>query len=176
MEPASFWDIVKAHLSQPEYLHVLLNPLPIYGLGLGLFALVIALFLRSRQAQIVALAIVFVSAGSAWPVAELGEAGYDRVESMSDDAGALWLDAHAQRATRALPAFYALAALALVALLLPWKFPKSATPLVIATLLLTLICFGLGGWIGYAGGPVRHKEFRYGKPSEKPGGYENMRD
>jgi hypothetical protein len=176
MEPASFWGILKAHLSQPEYLHVLLNPLPIYGLGLGVFALLLALVLKTRAAQIVALAIVFVSAASAWPVAEFGEQGYDRVESMSDDAGALWLDAHAQRATRALPAFYTLAFLALAALLVPWKFPKSATPLVIATLILTLVCFGLGGWIGYAGGPIRHKEFRYGKPPEKPGGYEQMRD
>jgi len=175
MEP-SLMDVIKAHLSQPEYLHVLINPLPIYGLGLGLLALIIALFLRSRQAQIVALILVFLSAGSAWPVAELGEAGYDKVESISDDAGALWLDAHAQRATRALPAFYLLAFVALAALLVPWKFPKSTMPLLIATLILTVVCFGLGGWIGYAGGPVRHKEFRYGKPSEKPGGYEDMRD
>jgi len=175
-EPTTFWEILKGHLNQPEYIHVLINPLPIYGLGLGVFALILALCLRSRAAQIVALALVFVSAASAWPVAEFGEAAYDRIEAKSDDDGALWLDAHAQRATRSLPAFYALAVVALLALVLPWKFPKSATPLVIATLLLTFVCFALAGWIAYAGGPVRHKEFRYSTPPEKAGGYEEMRD
>ena len=33
-------------LEQPEYVHVLLNPLPVYGLALGLVALTIALALR----------------------------------------------------------------------------------------------------------------------------------
>ena len=29
------WELILAHLKQPEYVHVLLNPLPIYGLALG---------------------------------------------------------------------------------------------------------------------------------------------
>ena len=44
------------HLSNPEYLHVLLNPLPVYGLAVGVLGLVIALVtlalvtsLRSRR-------------------------------------------------------------------------------------------------------------------------------
>jgi hypothetical protein len=32
-----------AHLSKPEYVHVLLNPLPVYGLAVGVLGLVIAL-------------------------------------------------------------------------------------------------------------------------------------
>src|SRR5213082_456744 len=38
---------------QPEYIHVLLNPLPVYGLLVGLIGLVLALILKSRRAQIV---------------------------------------------------------------------------------------------------------------------------
>ncbi|MEI8340342.1 MAG: hypothetical protein WCH43_02265 [Verrucomicrobiota bacterium] len=176
MQEPGFFELVRQHLSQPEYLHVFLHPLPIYGLALGVLALIIAMALRSRPAQITALSLVFLCALSAWPVAHFGEEAFDRVESMSNADGNAWLDAHAQRATRALPVFYGLAALAALALLLPWPFPKSALPLNILTLLLALVTLGIGGWIALAGGQIRHSEFRYGKPPEPLGGYEKMRD
>ncbi len=69
------FELLKQHLSEPEYLHVLLNPLPVYGLFLGALALGIAIISRSRAAHVTALAIIFVSAGSAWPVKILGEQG-----------------------------------------------------------------------------------------------------
>lgn len=176
METYSFLELVREHLKQPEYLHVILNPLPVYGLGMGVLALVTAMVLRSRPAHIVALLIVFVSALSAWPVAEFGEQAYDRIESASDHNGYLWLDAHAQRASKGVLVFYALAAVALVALVAPWKSPETAKPLTFVTLVLALFALATGVWIGYAGGQIRHKEFRYGVPPEKPGEYEKMRD
>ena len=48
---------------------------------MGLLGLVIALISRSRAARLAALAIVFVSALSAWPVYEKGQAGYDREDA-----------------------------------------------------------------------------------------------
>src|SRR2546430_8519739 len=72
---------------QPEYIHVLLNPLPVYGLLVGLIGLVLALILKSRRAQIATLTLVLISSASAWPVYEFGEQGYDRVLSMTDEAG-----------------------------------------------------------------------------------------
>lgn len=169
-------ELAKEHLKQPEYLHVLLNPLPVYGVGLGILALIIAMALRSRPAQITALVIVFLSSASAWPVAEFGEQGYDRIESMSSSTGYAWLDAHAQRATKAMFVFYTLAAVSLLALVVPWKFPKAALWLNTITLLLSIIALGVGIWIAYAGGQIRHKEFQYGMPPEKPGVYDKMRD
>src|SRR5215470_17671764 len=74
-------------LRQPEYIHVLLNPLPVYGLLVGWVGLVVALILRSRRAQIVTLILVLVSSASAWPVYEFGQRGYDRVLSMADESG-----------------------------------------------------------------------------------------
>jgi hypothetical protein len=53
---------MREHLSNPEYLHVLLNPLPIYGLAVGVLGLVVALISRSRAARVTALVIVFVCA------------------------------------------------------------------------------------------------------------------
>lgn len=175
MEPQSAWEVIRSHLEQPEYLHVIVNPLPVYGLALGAFALAFAMAQRSRPAQILALALVFLSALSAWPTIHYGEEGYDRVEALSDERGYEWLDAHAQRGKRAEPAFYILAAIAAIALALPWKWPKAALALNVLTLAGALAVLALGSWVAYAGGPIRHREFRYGKPPEPVGGYEKMR-
>lgn len=158
-------------LQQPEYVHVMINHLPIYGLAMGLLGLVIALFFRSRPAKVTALALVCVSAVSAWPVAYYGQQGYDRVLAMEDDEGGAWLKAHMQRAETYNYVYYALAALALAAIIAPVKWPKADTPLVVLTLLLGLATLGLGGWIAHAGGKVRHSEFRNEPPPHVEDGH-----
>ena len=98
--------ILREHLADPEYIHVLINPLPVYGLAIAALALVLALFLRNQRVTIAALALVFVCALSAWPTYHYGEAGYDRVKAMSDAAGEQWLDEHMARGEKLIWAFY----------------------------------------------------------------------
>jgi len=155
-------------LQQPEYVHTLINPLPIYGLGIGLFALIIAMFLRHRSAHITALTVIFLAAASAWPVKYYGDEAYDRVLSMSDETGAAWLAAHEDRADKFIWTFYLLAAVAAATIVLPKKFPKTAMPLIISTVLLSVASLAAGGYIAYAGGRIRHREFRTGPPPPKP--------
>jgi hypothetical protein len=161
-------DILLRNLRQPEYIHVLINPLPIYGLAMGWLGLVIALFLRSRRAQIATLGIVLMSAASAWPVLEFGEQAYDRVLTMADDDGHAWLDEHQHRAEQFIYCFYALALLSAAAIALPIKWPRSSLPFTIAVLLLGALVLGMGGYIAYAGGKIRHREFRNEPPPKKP--------
>src|ERR1035441_1564071 len=116
----------------PEYLHALLRVFPVEGLALGVLALIIALALRSRPAQITALVLIVFCSGMTWPVVHFGEQGYDRVEALSNDTGYAWLDAHAQRATKAKYVFYILAVVSLAALVVPWKFPKASLALALA--------------------------------------------
>ena len=157
-------------LRQPEYIHVLINPLPVYGLAMGLIGLIVAFFLKSRRAQIVTLIIVLISAASAFPVYELGEQAYDRVLSMADEPGQAWLEEHQDRAEDCIWFFYGLAALSAVALVAPRKWPRSATPLVASVILLGVVTLGTGGYIAYAGGKIRHREFRnVPPPVKKPG-------
>ena len=66
--------LLRQHLSDPEYVHVLINPMPVYGLSIGVLALVLALFLRHQRVTIAALVLVFVTALSAWPTYHYGEA------------------------------------------------------------------------------------------------------
>lgn len=160
-------DSILRDLRQPEYIHVLINPLPIYGLAMGLIALVIAFFLKSRRAQIVGLIIVLIAAASAWPVYEFGEQAYNPVLSIADDAGQAWLDEHMDRAETLIYFFYALAVLAAASIAAPVKWPRSATPLLLSVILLTAVTLGIGGYIAYAGGRIRHSEFRKFR-NEKP--------
>jgi hypothetical protein len=147
-------------LRQPEYVHVLLNPLPVYATAMGVIALAIAMLQRSRPAQLTGLLIILIGCGSVWPVIEYGEKGYDRVYSMSNTAGQKWLQAHQDRAHDAAWAFYVTAALAVASMFTHWKFPRAGQWLTLATLLAAIACVGLGGWIAHAGGKIRHTEFR----------------
>jgi hypothetical protein len=149
-------------LRQPEYLHVLLNPLPIYGLAAGLLALFVALLLRNRQARITGFIVIIVCSASAWPVHELGEQAYDPVLSMSDDQGQAWLQSHKARAEKLIVLFYVLAAAAVAGLVASWKSDKLSFIAAILVLVLGLTTLGAGGYIAYAGGRIRHREFRNG--------------
>jgi disulfide bond formation protein DsbB len=157
-------------LQQPEYVHVLINPLPVYGQACGLIALFIAICQRSRRATIVALAIVLLSTAAAWPVYIYGEKAYDGVLSMADADGQAWLAAHRARAENLIWLFYAVAALSAVALIAPIKWQRSSPPLAIAVLVLGVISLGAGGYIAYAGGKIRHREFRNEPPPKQSAG------
>ena len=160
-------------LRQPEYIHVLLNPLPVYGLLVGWVGLVVGLALRSRRAQIATLTLVLLSSISAWPVYEFGEQGYDRVLSMTDEDGEAWLDEHMRRAEDLIWVFYVLAALSTFAIAAPIKWPKSSVPLAVGVILLGAVTLGSGAYIAYAGGRVRHREFRNEPPPPKRSEHEH---
>lgn len=166
-------DALLRDLRQPEYIHVLINPLPVYGLAMGLLGLTIAFFLRSRPAQIATLIIVLTCAASAWPVYEFGQRAKDRVLSMENEVGDAWLEEHQDRAEDLIWMFYALAVLSAIALVAPKKWPRSAMPLVAVVILLGVVTLGAGGYIAYAGGKIRHREFRNVPPPQKKPGEEH---
>jgi hypothetical protein len=151
-------------LRQPEYVHVLLNPLPVYGLLISWIALIAALISKSRRAHIVTLILIFVTSISAWPVYEFGEQGYDRVLAMTDDDGHAWLDEHQARGQKLIYVFYALAILSAAAILVPLRWPKSSVPLALVVVLLGAATLASGCYIAYAAGKIRHREFRNEPP------------
>jgi uncharacterized membrane protein len=160
-------NILRQHLSDPEYLHILINPLPVYGLAVGMLALGLALILRHQRVSIAALVLVFITALSAWPTYHYGEAGYDRVKAMSDPAGEQWLDEHMARGEKLIWAFYVLAGVSAVGVGTVAKWPRASIAVCAATFVLASATLAVGGYISYAGGHVRHKEFRYEPPPAK---------
>ena len=157
----------------PEYVHVLLNPFPVYGLAIGILALGAALLARSKPARAIALGIIIVSSVSDWAVTHYGENAYAGVREKADETGQQWLDEHMDRAHKFVYVFYATALLGIAALVSQKKFPKAATGLTITTLLACVISLGVGGWISKAGGQIRHPEFRAGSPPPAKGGHEH---
>ncbi len=145
-------------------MHVLLNPVPVYGLAIGVVGLLLAVIARNRTGILIALVLVFLSGLSAWPTYHYGEAAYDRVKAMVDTAGDQWLDEHMARGEKLIYAFYVLAGLAVVGLFAPMKWPRGSLPLAIATLVIGCATLGIGFYIAYAGGHVRHKKFRFEPP------------
>jgi hypothetical protein len=152
--------------TNPAYRHLLINHLPILGLAAAALVLFFALFFRSRAVLAPALIAILLLAASAIPVRQTGEQAFKQIEKTADDAGVDWLYLHADRANAGMPAYYVLAGLALVALLAPFKWPRSATPLALAVLLASFACIAIGGWIAQAGGPVIHVELRPPLPAE----------
>ena len=150
-------------LKKPEYIHVVLNHLPIYGTILGALSLAISLILRSRAAQITALIITLIAGASAYPVLVTGQRAYKTIRSTSDDASAAWLDEHMDRAEKTIGTFYLLAVLAVAGLLLPLKWPRTGLPLTAVTLAVAVVCAAIAIYIAEAGGQVRHPEFRTGE-------------
>lgn len=157
-------DALLRDLQQPEYLHVLINPFPIYGLAIALFGLIAAMSFGSRGGQVTALVLIFACALSAWPVAHYGEAAESSVLAMADDDGQAWLKAHEHRADELIYIFYALALVSAAAIFAPKKWPKTTRPLAVATLILAIASLGAGFYIAHAGGKIRHREFRNTPP------------
>ncbi|MDD2763793.1 MAG: hypothetical protein PHE83_07465 [Opitutaceae bacterium] len=162
MQP--LWTEFLKALGQPEYVHVLLHPLPIYGLAAGVLSLGLALAVRSRAGQAIALLLILLAAASAWPVAHYGHEAFDRVSSMASGDAQKWLHWHEHLGERIVWAHYATAALAAAALIGLWKFPRLHRAALVLTVVAALTAMSLGGFLAFVGGKIRHSEFRHGPP------------
>lgn len=153
------------HLKQPEYIHVLINPMPLYGMAAGAFFLV-ASFLRTPETdkRVALLWIVFVGMMTGLAV-WYGQRGYDRVYSMSNEDAQKWLDVHMHRA-EALQYLFYLTGLSALLSLMRWKTAAWNRLLPRLTLILAILSVAAAGWISHAGGQVRHSEFRDGPPND----------
>lgn len=155
---------MKELLQQPEYVHTLLLPLLTHVLPFAALGLLAALVFRRRAAVVLALILVFLSASAVLPTVHYGQMGYDRVEEMADNTGDDWLAIHRHRAEENQWIFYAAAVAALAALLVPLKWPRSTLPLAVLAVVVALSASAMASYIAYAGGKVRHREFRTGPP------------
>jgi hypothetical protein len=155
-------------LDQPEYVHTAINHFPLIGLLVALVALAVGLVARSRPVVFTGLGLVAGLALSIWPVYAYGEAGFDRVLSMTDETGEAFLKYHAALAHRWAFLYYLTAGVSALGLGLTWKWPRVLTPFSIAALLLGVASLVAGMVIAHAGGEIRHREFRSGRPPVTP--------
>ena len=155
-------------LSQPEYVHAAINHFPLIGLLVALLCLAVGLVTRSRPILFTGLGLVCVMALSVWPVYSFGEAGFDRVLSMADEAGEGFLKYHAHLAHQWVFLYYITAGIAGLGFALSWKWPRVLLPASLLALALAIASLSAGIAIAQAGGEVRHREFRSGPPPKVP--------
>ena len=150
---------------KPEYVHVVINHLPIFGTAVSALVLLMGILFRSRPVQMAGCFLVMLTTLSYWPVANTGEDAYDRVKAMSNVVGKEWLEVHGTRADKSGWVFYTTAALAAVGLVMLWKKWKWSFAAAILAFLFAAVSVGASFWIASAGGKIRHSEFRSGPPS-----------
>ena len=152
-----------------EYVHVLLNPLLVYGLATGVLALLGGLLARSTRARVIGLLLIVLCSAAAWPTFYYGQHGYNHLYPQIDTESQQWLDVHMDRAERFIYAFYATTILSIAALIAQKKPGKAAAVFTALTLASAILSVGIGGWISRAGGQVSHSEFRAGEaPTNAP--------
>ncbi len=153
-------------LSQPEYVHVLINHLPLTGLFVALLCLVGGAIIRNRAAVFLGMGLVSLFSLSAWPVYVYGEQAYDRVYSMADDAGDAYLKQHKEVGENWIWLYYLTASVGVVGIGAGLRWPKCLWVTAAATAILTIASLGAGAAIADYGGKVRHPEFRRGRPPD----------
>jgi hypothetical protein len=148
------------HMSQPEYVHVLLNPMPLYGMAAGAFLLVWSRLRHSQEFPEGALLWIIVVTIMTGLAVYFGEQGYENVGAIADAHGNRWLAHHKERAETLMYIFYLTGLTAVCTLFTRRRNPLVAQRLVWVTLFLTLASMGAASWISHAGGQVMHAEFR----------------
>lgn len=74
-ELITLWQSIR----DPEYLHLLLEPLPLYGLGAGLTFVIVSLFFGEIKSRMLALGIICLSCASVWPYIDLRDKATPRI-------------------------------------------------------------------------------------------------
>jgi hypothetical protein len=164
-EARAEWRVLLSHLEQPEYWHVLINPIPIFGSAFGALLLLVALWRRSADIRLIGLSVVLVTGVIVFPTVKVGQRAYDRIFETIPLEAQEWLDVHMERAEKFQYVFYLGAVLSLATLIAQRRRPELVDKLTKATLGATALSAALAGWIAHAGGQVRHEEFRMGPPS-----------
>jgi hypothetical protein len=151
-------------LQDPAYRHMLLNHVPIIGLLMAFVVLATGLVVRQAALLFTGLALVALTAGASFPVAQYGDAAYPAIYDALDGHGRDWLDYHAELAETWLPLLYANAGLALVALLASAVRPGLLTGLAALVALVTLAGVVGASVVARSGGKIQHPEFRLSDP------------
>ena len=155
-------------LGHPDYLHVILNPIPGYCLIMAVGGLALGMLRKNRGAELIALWGIVFSCAMAWPASYFGHKGYERLHDSLTEEGVQWANVHAHRASKLVYVFYGTALLSLASILLPKKYPKAMKPLAVLTLVAAMGSLGAAGFIAKAGGQIRHSEFRTGPAPAAP--------
>lgn len=143
----------------PAHLHLVLNHIPLIGLGFTTILLIIALLRKSDELMNISLIFVILVALWIIPAYLTGEPAEEMVEDMTGISERLVQD-HEEAGEIAFIFIEALGALALISLILRRYSEKVGKLLTLITLLGLIVGGGLIGWTANLGGKINHPEIR----------------
>lgn len=143
------------------HMHLLITHLPVFGSILGAIVLAYGLWSKSHHTKIAAyflFIIAAIGAGIAYLTGEGAEEAVEKIKGVTENS----ISQHEDAAMYALISLIALGIMSLLSLLLTYKKTAIIRTAATATLVLSLISFGLVAWTGYLGGQIRHTEIGSG--------------
>jgi hypothetical protein len=132
-------------ICDPEYLHLLLEPLPLYGLGIGLTFLIVAFLFGEAKCRVLALGVICVSCASVWPYNDLRAKATARIlATRSPDFAPLIQEQTERRKDWSWP-YYTMTLVSFAALAAS-RSPKSR-PMLFAVVILGGLLFWFSIWM-----------------------------
>jgi hypothetical protein len=155
-------------LSDPEYLHLLLEPIMIWGLGIGVIAFLFSFFFGERKMQFVALAVIMVSALAVMPYLEQRKKADARVVKLRADVKEM-IDESAERRRDSRGAYVLVAALAGLTILMGAHKGKPGMLAGIGTAIAGAVVVVHGAWLHLKDAEIYHPNIRVAETAD-PGG------
>jgi hypothetical protein len=132
-------------ICDPEYLHLLLEPLPLFGLGLGLVFLIISFVFGEARSRMLALGVICVSCASVWPYIDLRDKATPRIlATRSPDFAPLIQEQTQRRKDWSWP-YYAMALLS--AATLSFSRSSKGRPLLLVVVIYGGLLFWFSIWL-----------------------------
>ena len=150
-ELINLWQSVR----DPEYAHLLLESLPLFGIGAGLIFLCGSLVFREGKSRLLALLLICVSSGSVWPYVELREKAQARIIAMHDPSYAPLIREQTTRRKSTAWAFYAMCLISGLAAILGMAGKGRA--LLILTIVAATATFWLSLWLHKKEAEIYHR-------------------
>ncbi len=140
-EMINLWQSVR----DPEYAHLLLESLPLYGLAASLIFLAVSFFTREAKSRLLALTLIAVCSGSVWPYVALREKAQPRIVATHDPSYGPLIREQTKRRTSTGWAYYSLAMISTITLIL--VAAGKGRGFVALTTVAAVGCFWLSLWL-----------------------------
>ncbi|MCB1226155.1 MAG: hypothetical protein KDK99_10125 [Verrucomicrobiales bacterium] len=140
-ELLTLWSSIR----DPEYAYLLLESLPLYGLGAGLLFLLVSHLAGEKKSKLLALGLICTSCLSVWPAQDLRERAAPRVIATRDATLAPLIRTQTERRAKSAWAYLTLAVLSGVTLILQAS-GKGKMPLLL-TALASIALFWFSIWL-----------------------------
>ena len=155
-------------LKDPEYLHLILEPIMIWGLGLGVVAFLFAFFFGERKMQFVALAVIIVSSLAVVPYLKQRQKADDRVVKLRGDMKEMIVESQ-ERRRDSRGAYLVVAALGGLTILMGAHKGKPGMLAGMGTAVAGAVVVLHGAWLHLKDAEIYHPNIRVAESAEKGG-------